>query len=407
MGTTKPGGLVDDQPLNTDVKTFGSIRGLFTADPLTSNSGGWWQQAYSQAPDVALNHPSRWRIEFDGLTNPVPSNCLTTGTGSSQMDCAVLSQKAPRNPWLSTFHQMRGFFISNANSPGQGPQLEQANAGDVLTLQARVYNYSLAPMPTGSKVHVRFYFQPWKGTIPLGNSVLIDEPQLDPIPPFNDVTNAPANWVLASTTFDTSKYDETKNGKVYVTFWVVVWIQGDDGKIVGEMPDHGLTGIPGTLESLADAAQLEQIASDKNSYDNNVGFYKFAFYIGNSDSGVGATPPVRGGLIDIGKVDVSARSFTSHDTIAVSATLSTGGAPISGISASFYDGDPKEGGRVFGVERIPYIAADTTYDVATTYLTNTCGTHQLFVVLNKGRSGEIVRRAPPVRVNCTGVQATR
>ena len=40
------------------------------------------------------------------------------------------------------------------------------------------------------------------------------------------------------------------------------------------MPDHGLTGIPGSLNSLADAAQLEQIASDKNSYDNNVGFYK-------------------------------------------------------------------------------------------------------------------------------------
>ena len=225
LGTTKPGGLVDNQPLSTDVRTFGLIRGLFTADPLTSNSGGWWQQAYTQGPDVALNHPSRWQVVFQGLTSPVPPNCLTTGTGASQMDCTELSFKAPKNPWLSSFHQMRGFFISNANSPGQGPQLEQAKAGDVLTLQARVYNYSLAPMPDGSKVHVRFYFQPWKGTVPVGDSVLIGEPELDPIPPFSDVTGAPSNWVLASTTFDTSKYDQTKAGDVYVAFWVVVWIQ--------------------------------------------------------------------------------------------------------------------------------------------------------------------------------------
>ncbi len=404
MGTVKPGGLVDDQPLNTDVRTFGSIRGLFTADPLTSNSGGWWQQAYSQAPDVALNHPSRWHIGFQGLTNPVPPSCLTTGTGASQMDCAELNQRTPRNPWLSSFHQMRGFFISNANSPGQGPQLEQAKAGDVLTLQARVYNYSLVAMPDGSKVHVRFYFQPWKGTIPVGNSVLIGETEIDPIHPFSDVTNASANWALASTTFDTGKYDQTKNGDVYVAFWVVVWIQGADMKMVGEMPDHGLTGIPGTLESLADAAQLEQIASDKNSYDNNVGFYKFAFYIANANDGAGATPPGARGLIDIGKLDVSARRFTPHETIEVSGTLSTSGAPISGVSATFYDGDPQEGGRVFGVERIPYIAADTSYDIATTYRTNACGTHQLFVVLNKGRAGEIVRRAPPVRLDCKARQ---
>ncbi|MGH9697257.1 MAG: hypothetical protein ACRD5Z_24145, partial [Bryobacteraceae bacterium] len=73
----------------------------------------------------------------------------------------------------------------------------------------------------------------------------------------------------------------------------------------------------------------------------------------------------------------------------------------------FYDGDPHEGGRRFGVERIPYIAADTSYDVATTYRTNTCATHQLFVVLNEGRAGEIVRRAPPVRVDCKELQAKR
>ncbi len=401
LGTVKPGGLVDNQPLSTDVRTFGLIRSLFTADPLTTNSGGWWAQAYNQAPDVALNHPSRWSISTPGLTNPVPTNCLATGTGASQMDCAELSFRAPKNPWLSSFHQMRGFFISNANSPGQGPQLEQAQAGDVLTLQARVYNYSLAQMPSGSKVHVRFYFQPWKGTVPLGESVLIGEPELDPIPPFNDVAGQPANWVLASTTFDTSKYDQTKAGDAYVAFWVVVWIQAADGTIVPEMPGHGLTSIPGTLTSMNDAATLEQIASDKNSYDNNVGFFKQAFYIGQA-KGLGTTPPAARQPIEVGKADVSAHTLTPHDTITVSATLMTSSAPVSGITAAFYDGDPQKGGRRFGAERVPYIAADTSYDVATTYRTNSCGTHQLFVVVNEAKAGEIVRRAHPVRVDCKG-----
>lgn len=398
LGTAKPGGVVDQQPLSTDVQTFGLIRGLFTADPLASNAGGWWQQAYSQAPDVALNHPSRWQVVFQGLSNPVPPNCLTTGTGASQMDCAELSYRAPNNPWLSSFHQMRGFFISNANSPGQGPQLEQAKAGDVLTLQARVYNYSLAPMPIGSQVHVRFYFQPWKGTVPAGDSVLIDEQKLDPIPPFSE--SVPPNWVLASATFDTSKYNQTNAGNAYIAFWAVVWIQGADGQIVKEMPGHSLTSIPRSLKSLADASQLEEIASDNHSYDNNVGFYKQAFYIAPNTPGVGAPPPAARGLIDVGKANVSVRTITPHDTTAVSATLSTSGGPVSGITAAFYDGDPRKDGRKFGVERVPYIAADTSYDVATTFRTNTCGTHHLFIVLNERKAGEIVRRTPPVRVDC-------
>ena len=56
---------------------------------------------------------------------------------------------------------MRGFFISNATHPGQGPQLETARAGDKLSLQARVYNYSLASMDPGAKVRVRFYGMEW------------------------------------------------------------------------------------------------------------------------------------------------------------------------------------------------------------------------------------------------------
>ncbi len=107
---------------------------------------------------------------------------------------------------------MRGFFISRAPianaPPGQGPQLLSAVAGDQLYLQARVYNYSLKAMPDGTVVHVRFYLQPWDKVngLPSGNSVLVGEKQLGPIPPFNTEDGGPLNWIMATTTWDTSKY---------------------------------------------------------------------------------------------------------------------------------------------------------------------------------------------------------
>jgi hypothetical protein len=397
MGTTKPGGFVDSEPLSGDVQTFGLLRAMFTVDPLDNGAGPWWQQAYTQAPDVALNHPSRWQIVPPSGTPG--SNCLAAGAGT--YDCAELTPREPANPMLSVFHQMRGFFISSANFPGQGPQLEQATAGDVLTLQARVYNYSLKAMDPGTQVHARFYFQPMNGTVPAGDSVLIGEDVLDPIFPFSNVPNAPLNWVLASTTFDTSKYDQTKNGNANVLFWVVVWM-ANNRALASEMPGHGLTAIPGTLKSLADAARLEECQKDGNCYSNNVGYYKQIFYIAQpAGSGLqGAPPPSGPASLDISKVELSARRITPHDTVAVSATISADGADASGISANFYDGNPREGGRLFDVERIPHIAQDASFPVLASYQTGSCGTHELFLVVNGGKSNEVVRRAPPVRVEC-------
>lgn len=40
--------------------------------------------------------------------------------------------------------------------------------------------------------------------------------------------------------------------------------------LVGEMPGHGLTGLPGTLTSFADAVALEELAADGHSYSNNM-----------------------------------------------------------------------------------------------------------------------------------------
>ena len=398
MGTKVPGGVVDNQPLSTDVQTFGLVRAMYTADPTPPGAGTWWAQAYSQAPDVALNHPSRWYISTPGLSNPIPSNCLATGTGSSQMDCAELSPRRPGDAWLSTFHQMRGFFISNSLSPGQGPQLEQASVGDVLTLQARVYNYSLAQMFAGTEVHVRFYFASGDGSTPPGDSVLIGETVLPAIPPFNSAPGAPPNWLMATTTFDTGKFDELKTGGS-IAFWVVVWMQTPGGQLEKEMPGHGLTAIPGTLKSLADVA--EECQQDGNCYSNNLGFYNQAFYLAGPSLTGAPGPATANAPVDIGKVDASAYEMTLKDNVVLSATLAATAADASGVSANIYDGDPKQGGRLINVVQIPHIGQGNPSKIRMQYRTNTCGVHQIFVVVNKGKPSEVIRRAHPLRVACS------
>ncbi|MBV9033903.1 MAG: hypothetical protein JO182_05365 [Acidobacteriaceae bacterium] len=272
FGEQPPASKGDNTPSQSDVQTSGMLRTAFAADPLATFSGAWWKQAYSGAPDVALNHPVRWDIVSQGLENPIPSNCRQSGTGSSTMDCASLQPSFPDNPFVSPFHIMRGFFITSAANPGKGPQLSTAKAGDQLTLQARVYNYSLVPMPDGSQVHVRFYAQPWnKDThTAIGDSVLVNNADvvLNPIPPFNDDPGAQLNWTLASTTFDTTPY-----ANQYLTFWVVVWIEDSSGKLVPELSGHGLTAVPGTLKSIAD------LKNGTEEYSNNVGFYNSEFYV--------------------------------------------------------------------------------------------------------------------------------
>jgi hypothetical protein len=49
---------------------------------------------------------------------------------------------------------------------------------------------------------------------------------------------------------------------------------------------------------------------------------------------------------------------------------------------------------------IPRVVQGTPYPIAKAYRPTTCGVHQLFAVLNKGKASEVVRRAQPVRVAC-------
>lgn len=50
-------------------------------------------------------------------------------------------------------------------------------------------------------------------------------------------------------------------------------MQDAQGNLIQEMPGHGLTGIPGTLDSIV------AVASILESSSNNIGLYRKLFYI--------------------------------------------------------------------------------------------------------------------------------
>ena len=412
FGRTKRLGAVDLPKLNGAIQTAGPLQVAFTVNPLRS----WWKQAYSKAPDVALNHPARWR--FSGAESAA-SNCLAE-------TCASLAPQHPQNPWLSDFHAMRGFFITPANSPGDGSQLRVATAGDVLTLRTRVYNYSLVKMPSGTTVHVRFYAQPINPVddLPAGNSTLIGETILkDGIPPFSSANEAPLNSVLAATTFNTAPF-----ANQYLSFWVVTWMQNSSGAMVKEPDAHGLKSIPGKLQSIADV-QTEE-------YSNNVGFYKWLFFVksrpggpaalsaqsaqvnvtdsaetmsasrqaddGPAESASAAAGNDNAALseVELSEVKVSSPQIKSGESVTVTANLTAGASPVEGGAVAFYDGDPKNEGSLFEMESVPYVQADGKVQVEVSFQPGTCGPHDIYAVAFENTDFEKVSQSAPLTVGC-------
>jgi hypothetical protein len=398
FGTLQPPNFVDTVDLTTQVTTFGPLRSAFVADPTHPGSGGWWSQTYTR-PDVALNHPARWAVsqaQVPAPPTPIPLNCLVFGSDSSKMDCVTLNQATPTNPWSSAVHFMRGFFISSELKPGAGPQRTMALEGEQLRLQARVYNYSLAPM--AGQVHVRFYGVPWNQSThsPAGNAFLIGEDVPGPIPPFDASSTAP-NWVLARTTWDT-----TNLGNQYFTFFVLAWIQHTDGSLGQEMLGHGLSGLPGTLTSFSDAAQLEEIVSGHTvSYSNNLGFYNHAFYvIPQSNSATLAQTQPAPGDVRLERIELAQPQVAAGQSLEVAAHLRTHTQSASGVSVVFYDGDPQNGGRAFDEERIAHIRPNDTAQARVLFRSDVCGAHRIYVTVGQGEPYEVTDASHPVQVPC-------
>ena len=399
FGALRPQGYVNDQgDPPTDIKTFGPLRTAFLADPTDPRAGTWWSTAvYRDKPDVALNHPKRWDIGPQ-TSQTKPESCLRIAAESAGMQCATPHEPNPDDLWHSSFYFLRGFFIANEGAKGPAPQLQVATAGDKLVLQTRVYNYSFKEMPAGTTVHVRFYGQPWNH-IQLKpkdvDSFLIGEDKIGLIPPFrNDNGDAPLNWVLAETTFDTSSHADQ-----YLIFWVIVWMQDPQGGLVAELAHHGLSSgkVPGALNSLKDA---HEIACGKESpcFSNNVGFYKFPFYVKGKN--LTTPPPLPSEPARLGPVQLSSDRVVRGERVKVSTSVLAAGSAVPGATVRFYDGDPGAGGKLFDVERVAHIRENDTHLVSALFKPGTCGFHSIFAVVGTGSSPDQVSQSLPLFLNC-------
>ncbi|WP_434150521.1 hypothetical protein ACR2R6_03145 [Methylocaldum gracile subsp. desertum] len=398
FGQAAPTGTIDTLTTNTTVQAQGFLAVGFASDPLstgTVQSGNWWKQAYAHTdangnpilPDVALNHPQRWLQKTPTGTNPqqVWFNC-PVGFTSSQTSpaCTAISQTpTPANVADAPFYQMKGLFVTPGTTPG-GPQITQTPQGQTVTLQARVYNYSLSDMPAGTVVHVLFYAQPWDGATgqfqsQAGNpdafapAVLIGEDQLAAIPAFcggsqGDVDpcagdSPPQNWVYAKATWDTSTVAADTDWK----FWVVAWME-QGGQLVPEIQDHGLRSIPASLlNSLADVP-IE-------TYSNNLGFYNQVFHVASASP----APATGSGALTIDRVAAPSGPVLLHQPVTIRASHRSGGPRFDSVLTLFYDGDPEAGGMLFDQELIPRVRASDTFVAPVPYRPGTCGTHQIFV----------------------------
>jgi len=423
FGKMKPVGYTDPINSTADLLSFGTLRSAYTANPVSTgstNAGAWWTQSdYKKFPDVAVNHPNRWSYGAQGKPSNgvIPSNCVAIDNFS--MDCVTPTEREPDNPWRDAFHDMRGLFITNALNPpnsnalmAPGAQLETATAGDQLNVWTRVYNYSFKPMPAGTKVKVRFYGMPLDDqNLPVngggGSFQIGQDVELDPIAPFSNDPNAPVNWVLAKTTFDTTGRENQA-----LAFWVAVWMEDAGGNLVAELPGHGLSGKPagGATPSFNDVTALEEMVDNplktsaddpaKLSFSNNVGFYRSIFHI--LPKGKTAVPgAIGGGELSVEKVEVSGVVVKPGHSVEGSVTLRTGAQDLFGVTVYFYDGDPAAGGRLVDAERVARLRAGGRQKVSINFRPQACGSHQLFVRVAPGKAYAVTGRASQsVQIDC-------
>jgi hypothetical protein len=382
-GQTQPPGVVDSSGLNTDVQTFGALRMGYVAQPLASDgsTGYVWTNWYGRALDVGLNQPAKWQIV--PATNGPSGDpaCLVPNIGSSDEDCAVLGNNSPQEPDADEFRYLRGFFIQATNASGaNGPQLEQAQDGSTLQLGLRVYNFSAVPLPQGATVHARFFAMPSANVEPpnSGNSIFLGEETTGTLPAFSDTTDTP-NWKLLTHTLQLASYPQFSDKYLY--FWVFVWAQDASGKLIQDLPYHGITNLP-PAASPGSSALYSNYARLEQAYGNNMGLYHAPLYIANPSQVADGNATTS---VEITKSGARHERVRQGRPDKISVVLHTGnGAVANSVTVLFYDGDPENTARPFAYRLLPYLKADSNTRLQAYFRSGVVGKHRIYVVLGPG-----------------------
>ena len=246
-------------------------------------------------------------------------------------------------------------------------------------------------MPADAKIQVRFYRQEIQGTTPTGDSVLIDQVAIDPLPGFNS-SNSPdtPNWTTATANLDTSAL-----GNTYQIFWVLVWVEDGSGNMIQELNGHGLSAKPGALTGIGDVP-LEKVTvgGAQKTFSNNVGYLHRKFYIAPEAT---AASSLDEPTLVIENVKVTPSSVDGR--LIVAADILAQGAPAEAVHVRIYPDaqtwfssqeDPTlSRPRAVDVEMLPFIRADESDRLEVPYRPQRCGTQELLVAASVGADSEM------------------
>lgn len=404
-------------PDDVDFLFSGHLATAFTTWP----EGDWWgdvrKQNYTKYVDAAFNHPKRV-IKFDGGTintsgDPTtPPQCLINST-SKKLDCATftVSSRNLKDLWGTggDWDTMKGLFLSTVPQgetlpsingfTSTGGTIDTVVAGDMVTVQLRVHNYSLTAMADRNveTVWVQIYGQEWdaegqrRATDALGRPVpsfLLETFELPPIPGKADNQSSGCsqdpswNWTVASTTWDTTDYGGSPAGagQQYI-FWAVTWLTDENGNLVEELPGHGLQA-GGTADGHATACPdnlctwMDDVVTDP--YSNNLGFYKQVFTVleADSSSSQAAAPP-----------SIAAEHFSVdaphrlYEPSGVHLLLHNAGGPTeAGVVVTFGHHPPVDGRMVGAVDQeiIGHMSGGQRHLVRVVHRPDECGQQTLF-----------------------------
>ncbi len=403
----------------TDVQSGGYLRLAYTNDPLAglgSSIGGFWAQEYGPNDteprvDIALNHPQRWTQKQEGNNNDqeIRFNCPVGFTSSmTKPECtAMQGEITPLTYSDAPFYQMKGLFIRPAGQ-ASGPTITSATLGDEVSLQLRVYNYSLTEMPAGSSVKARIYAQPWDGeagqfasgsaTGGFAEAALVDEVTLATIRPYCggvmgtadtciDADEAERNLVLADFTWKTQDLSPVPTKDSNWVFWAVVWIE-ESSNLVPELAEHGLKAMPDQVSSLADI--------EVETYSNNLGFFGqvFNLLLPEQEGAPVASSPDEVGSPD--EVILTLEDFEVFPPVPVKdqpAVLrvahATNEVKVDSVISELFlvpdgydEGDPEAQGSLKDINFLPRIPDDGPHTTALRFVPRSCGLHSLVVVAN-------------------------
>ena len=446
LGATKPTSVLDNpnltvcpvanpncsaaQEVQADCTTTGPLTVAFAANPTVTGRGVWWQATspYLHDIDVGLNNPTRWRrVPASEVSNTYlqcrgPANapvCYTRNQPPTQTGAADV--------WSSLFYHMKGLFVTEGGATG--PMRDSAAVGDSIFLKARVYNYSLKSMASGSRVYARFYRQQLdvnqsngavsvleyakdadgnpRPAVPIGPAGLGDltpVPVVSPldgsatIPPFNTSTDPSRdNISLATTSYiatddDACEYDSGMQScdGAYYAYWMTVWAEDVDGKLISELAGHGLGASfdPTASYHFITDVPLEPVsfAGRTDYFTNNVGMFKMMFSIVPADSnGRLASNAPRPGPLSLDRMSLSSgEAVLLGQPVVVSAQVVESGASAPGATVAFSDGDPQDGGNVFDAEWLPVVRAHDREYVSVNYIPESCGPHQIYAQVTGG-----------------------